>query len=123
MAKKKKKMGWGGPRPNSGRKPDWFRWTCKELVFKHKIPELWAAVAMGVDFEQVVNKEGETIKVPASVRDRLHASNYLVEYGEGKPAQTMDVNVDESGSELAARPARDLLLLAGLLARECSKGA
>ena len=111
MPRHKSKKGVGQGK-GGGPKPNWFRHRCRELVFENKIPELWANVAIGENFDQVVIKEtGEVLPVPANMKERLVASMHLTEYAEGKPAQIIDVRgVDESDyRNLSARALKEIL--------------
>lgn len=77
----------GGAQPNAGRPPDWLRQECQ----KHapKLIEFLANVANGKDVEQAVGAEGEVISVPAAVRDRIKATEILLNRGYGLPNQPL----------------------------------
>ncbi len=89
-----------------GRPNDWLREECRKLVRRDKIVEFLAQVANGSNVEQAVGGEGEVISIPASVRDRLKATEVLLDRGYGKPDQTVDVMTHESGD----RPTTEALL-------------
>lgn len=71
----------GGARKGSGKKPDWFRGQCRNLLEKGKLLKFASDVAKGADFEQIINSEGETVKCPAKIKDRLDAVEFLAKYG------------------------------------------
>ncbi len=87
------KLATGGPREGSGRTPSWLRQECQ----KHApdLLEFLASVANGKDVEQAVGSEGEVIRVPASVRDRVKATEILLDRAFGKADQAIQVtNID-----------------------------
>ena len=96
----------GGAREGAGRPADWLRAECQ----KHapKLIEFLASVADGQDVEQAVGAEGEVIRVPAAVRDRVRATEILLDRGYGKPNQSVEVSGDAT-SELAVLPASSLI--------------
>lgn len=96
----------GKPSPGSGRTPDWLKQKCQEIVDRAKVVEFLADVVNGSDVEQAVGGEGEVIRVPAAVRDRIKAAEILLDRGYGKPGQPLDVTVSQS--ELAPIPTQDL---------------
>ena len=69
--------GRGGYREGSGRSPDWLKEKCKEIVDKKNIVEFIGNVAAGM------------IK-DADVKDRLRASEMLLDRAWGKPVQSVD---------------------------------
>lgn len=71
----------GGARKGAGRKPEWFRHQCRTFLEKRKLIKFVADVADGKDFEQAINKDGETVQFPASPRDRLAAVEFLAKHG------------------------------------------
>lgn len=83
--------GHGGKRDGAGRKPNWLKERCQEIVERDKILEFLASVANGADVEQAVGGEGEVIRVPAAVRDRIKAAELLLDRGFGKAPQSMEV--------------------------------
>lgn len=97
----------GKPSPGSGRTPDWLKAKCQEIVDKAKVIEFLADVVNGVDVEQAVGGEGEVIRVPAAVRDRIKAAEILLDRAFGKAGQPLDVTVTQS--ELASTPTADIL--------------
>jgi hypothetical protein len=75
---------------SGGRPPDWLKNKCQELIDKHKIIEFIVRVANGEDVEQVVSDQGEVLRVPASVKDRIRAAEILLDRGFGKAAQPLE---------------------------------
>lgn len=94
-----------GVSKQKGRDQDWLKEKCRELVKKHAIVEFLAKVANGENVEQAVGGEGEVISIPASVRDRLRATELLLDRGFGKPDQAVDMNV----TDVAQRPDKEEL--------------
>lgn len=90
--------GHGGKREGSGRPPDWLKAKCQDLIDKNKVLEFLASVANGDDVEQAVGAEGEVIRVPAAVRDRIKASEVLLERGFGKVPQALEHSGEINGS-------------------------
>lgn len=86
-----------------GKDQDWLKEKCRELVKRHKIVDFLASVANGEAVEQAVGNEGEVISIPAAVRDRIKATELLLDRGFGKPDQQFDV------VDLTQRPNRDEL--------------
>ena len=72
----------------AGRPADWLIKKCQTLVDKRELVEFLADVASGKDMEQVVTDGGETIRVPASVKDRIRATEILLNRGFGKEPAT-----------------------------------
>lgn len=87
-------MGKGGPNPGAGRPPDWLKAECQ----KHapNLLEFLRQVALGEDLEQVITENGETVRVPAPVRERIKAAEMLLDRGYGKPTQGIEVSGDVS---------------------------
>lgn len=96
----------GGKRNGAGRKPDWLIAQCQEIVEDSKLLEFLASVVKGEDVEQAVGDQGETIRIPPAVRDRLRAAEMLLDRAYGKAGQPIELNIQ---SELAPIPTRDLL--------------
>jgi hypothetical protein len=83
----------GGKRENAGRPPDWLRTKCQKLLEKHKLIEFVAKVAAGEDIDQAINDNGECLKIPAGVKERLKAVEMLKEWGLGKTPDNVDVEI------------------------------
>ena len=96
----------GGPRPNSGRPADWLKAQCRKVIEEKQLIKFLADVAAGESMEQAVGGEGEIISVPAAVRDRLKATEILLDRGFGKADQAIDVTTH--GNE--DRPTTEALL-------------
>lgn len=97
------KLAPGGARPGAGRTPDWLKARCQEIVDKVKVIEFLGSVVAGEDVEQAVGDQGEVIRVPASVRDKIKASEILLDRAYGKVGQPVDITLAEQ-SELAPVP-------------------
>lgn len=80
----------GGRREGSGRKPDWLKERCRELIDSNKLLDYAARVAAGKEYEDRVTKDGESYKVGVSTHDRLHAFEILMDRGFGKPIQALE---------------------------------
>jgi protease II len=82
----------GGKRAGSGRKPDWLKTKCADLVDRNKLLEFVASVANGDETETHYDKEGNAYEGAATIKDRLHAVEMLLERGYGKPAQSVELS-------------------------------
>lgn len=90
----------GGFRKGSGRKPDWLKAKCAELVDRNKLLEYLSRVASGEETEKVVVKSRETWEleeIPCSTKDRIHATEVLLERGFGKAVQGLEVAGADGG--------------------------
>lgn len=77
----------GGPKggnPGCGRPADWFKKKCLAIVEKDNLLGFLGKVARGENVEQVVTDQGETLPVPASVKDRMRAIEMLLDRGLGR---------------------------------------
>lgn len=75
---------------NSGRRADWFREACQDIINQEKLLEFVGRVAAGKETEDRVvnNKIGhEIIQVSCDAQTRLAAFKMLAEWGVGKPIQ------------------------------------
>lgn len=90
-----------GSKPGSGvgRKPDWLKEKCRKIIGDAKLVEFLGKVAGGANTEQVVTDQGETLSVPAPIKDRLRAVEMLLDRGYGKASQPIEHSGD-SGSRL-----------------------
>ena len=80
----------GGAREGAGRPPEWLREKCRE--HGEDVLQFLIDVATGKNMEQVVNDQGETIGVPASVKDRIKAAEIVLDRGYGKSEQKIEMN-------------------------------
>lgn len=78
----------GGAREGAGRPAEWLKQKCQEAG--PKLIEFLIAVANGENMEQVVTSAGETVGVPAAVKDRIKASEIVLERGYGKVTQPLE---------------------------------
>ena len=85
------KLAPGGPRPNSGPRPDWLKIKCQKLIEKNNLIEFLANVASGEYTERIIAEAGQTIIVrrSANAETRLKALSMLLDRGFGKPPQDM----------------------------------
>ncbi len=95
----------GGKREGAGRPSDWLRQACQKhtdniLGFLHQ-------VALGQDVEQVITEDGETVRVPAPVKERIKASEAILDRGYGKASQPVELN-NADGTEFSILPTRAL---------------
>lgn len=82
----------GGKRKGAGRKPDWLKAKCANLIDRHKLIHFIVAVANGTETEPHVTKDGEVIECAASIHDRLRAVDMLLDRGYGKPMQSTTID-------------------------------
>lgn len=85
----------GGKREGAGRKPDWLKAKCAELIDRKKLLDYVARVAAGEETESRMTKDGDLFDVPCSTHDRLHAFELLMERGFGKPVQGVELSGKE----------------------------
>ncbi len=91
------KLAPGGARQGAGRPPEWLKERCREAG--PQVIEFLIEVSTGGPMEQVVNAAGETIGVPAAVKDRIKAAEIVLNRGYGMPNQPIS-NADESNLNL-----------------------
>lgn len=75
---------------NSGRKADWFREACQDIINQEKLLEFVGRVAAGKEVEErlVSTKTGhDIVSVACDAQTRLSAFKMLAEWGVGKPIQ------------------------------------
>ena len=80
----------GSKTGGTGRPPNWFKMSCKEVAARIDLPEFWGSI--------VISKNEKT-------SDRMQAAVILAEFGEGKATQTLEVNQHEDH-----RPTTDSLI-------------
>ena len=91
-----------GKRPGKsggGRTPDWLRRKCQQIIEKNRLLEFLADVANGKNFEQGMGTDGKVFMIPATVKDRLRATELLIERGYGKSPQEIK-QVDDEGKSI-----------------------
>lgn len=80
----------GGP----GRPPNWLMDKCKKIVEKNKLIEFLGDVAAGKKVDIRYNAlDDKEVASSATIKDRLHASELLIERGWGRAVQTIDTNL------------------------------
>lgn len=95
----------GGAREGAGRTPEWLKAECDKILDKCKLFEFLGSVVAGEDVEQAVGDQGETIRIPPAVRDRLRAAEMLLDRRFGKASQPLE-HSGETGSRIViVRPA------------------
>lgn len=99
------KLAPGGPRPNSGRPPDWFRQQCQKAIEEARGVEFARDVLAGKDFPQLATGEGEVIPLPPPLKERLKALEWLTNRGYGMPNQPLEV------TDVNERPSTEELLV------------
>lgn len=104
MAKKDLRRGNPGNK-GGGRKPDWLKAKCQGIIADLKLIEFLGQVASGKDVDQRINENGECLKVPADVKDRLKALDMLLDRGFGKPLQQVESeSLQEFARTILVRP-------------------
>lgn len=73
-----------------GRKADWFRERCAEILDQEKLVDFVGRVAAGRETEDRFVKDEGIIKIACSTRDRLAAFEMLANWGVGKPIPVGD---------------------------------
>lgn len=84
----------GGPRPNSGRPRDAIKALCRSIVERKKLVQVLGRIAGGDDIDQVINDNGEVLKIPASIKNRIEAIKELIDRGYGKPSQVHELQLE-----------------------------
>lgn len=97
----------GGARDGAGRPPDWLKEEILKIGDPLEIIRFYHRVATGEDLEQVVTDSGESVSVPASVKDRLRAAELFLDRAIGKVPQGMEVT-GANGSAFSAVPTTEL---------------
>lgn len=82
------KLATGGKREGAGRPAEWLKEKCREAG--PNLIKFLIAVANGENMEQVVTGAGETVGVPAAVKDRIKAAEIVLERGYGKVPQGLE---------------------------------
>lgn len=85
--KKRNKLASGGKRKGAGRAPDWFRQKCESIISRNKLVEFMADVANGEKVDRYVTEFGHVVDVPASVKDRMRAVEFLSDRAFGKATE------------------------------------
>jgi hypothetical protein len=97
----------GGARPGAGRPTDSLKAAIEEIGDPLQIIRFYYDVACGADLEQVVTDSGETVRVPAAVKDRLRAGELYLDRRIGKVPQAMEVT-GADGSVFSSIPTAEL---------------
>lgn len=87
--KKGHKLAKGGKREGAGRKPDWLREKCQNIVSDKKIIERLAQIAAGELVDTTTTIDGRLIPVPAPMAAQVKAAAELLDRGFGKSVQTI----------------------------------
>ena len=83
----------GGFREGAGRKPNWVRLKCQDIIVESKILEFLAGVARGEEKDFKVSHLGKIVSVPVSVKDRIDACRELLDRGVGKAQTFLDMSI------------------------------
>lgn len=79
-----------------GRPPDWLKEMCKKIVEEKKIVEFLGDVASGAPVRMALavgdEKPVEGTKVSADIKDRIKATEILLDRGFGKAPQDVNLN-------------------------------
>ena len=105
MFERGNKLAPGGPRENSGRPPDWLKAEIQKIGDPLKVIQFFYDVSQGADLEQVVTDSGETVRVPAAVKDRIRAGEAYLDRRIGKVP--LEVKTDDTASD---RPSTEVLI-------------
>jgi hypothetical protein len=89
----------GGARKNAGRKPDWFKLQCQQILSSKKFLDFCQNVIDGNDITQA--GAFGPVTAPATIKDRIRAAEFLRDSGFGKPAQAVALT-DTNGADLSA---------------------
>lgn len=92
----------GKASPGSGRTPEWLKAKCQKIIEKSKLIEFLAEVAEGKDIDQAINENGECLKIPAGIKERLKATEMLLDRGFGKTESGSDLNALLGNGQVAA---------------------
>ena len=86
----------GGTRRGAGRPPGWVKVKCQAIIDKHDLYEFLGRVAAGQEKEDRI-ANGEVTVLNASIHDRLHALEMLMDRANGKPRQAVELTGSENG--------------------------
>jgi hypothetical protein len=86
-----------GPGPKGGRPSDWLRSVCLEILDKHDVYNFLGRVVSGQEHETKVTREGEVVRIPAAMGDRLRATELLLDRAYGKSPQAVEVSGQDAG--------------------------
>lgn len=86
----------GGARKGGGRTTLLHRAECRKLVEKYGVRGFFAQIVDGAKKDFTVTLDGKVINVPASIRNRLFAGQFLVEQGYGKAPQEIQHTISPS---------------------------
>lgn len=80
------------PKPGSGRTPEWLKEKCREFIEKDKLVEFLSSVANGSKVRDVFLDNGSIVPCAAEVKDRMKATEILLDRGFGKAPQDVNLN-------------------------------
>jgi hypothetical protein len=81
----------GGKKGRSGRRPTAISLAAQEIADKYSLLEVAKDIAVADIWEEWVNKDGKPVAGPTKNSDRLAAIKLILEYGHGKPRQTVGI--------------------------------
>lgn len=91
------KLSKGGARPNAGRDSEWLKAECQKIIEKYDLIGFLGKVAAGERVEKTVLPSGEVVETPANTKDRLKASEMLLDRKYGRPSQALEHSGEIAG--------------------------
>lgn len=93
-----KSNGHGGPRPGSGRKPNWLKSLCDDILWQNQLAEQMGDIAIGktiaIKYTDPETKKVVTVTRVPTLADMQWATEWLADRAHGKPR----LGVDHSGT-------------------------
>lgn len=90
---KSNKKAKGGPRPNSGRRPNWLKDACDRLLYEkggiQKIARMAGGEAITLEFTDENGKKSKRVLLP-ELKDIREATEFLADRAHGKPTQEVE---------------------------------
>ena len=111
-----------GNKGGTGRPTDLFKAKCAKYIDQYQLIKFVADVAAGGNVENRTSENGELIKGPANVKDRLHATEMLWDRAFGKALQEVQHSGEiktESEEERKVRRATVIAALREIAAKGC----
>lgn len=84
----------GGRRAGAGRPPDAIGVLCRKIIDRKKLIHILGNIAEGKDLDQVINDNGEVLKIPASIKNRIEAIKELLRHGHPTEKPMLELQVD-----------------------------
>lgn len=89
----------GGAREGAGRKPDWFKERCRQILEETKALDFLASVIRGDEIKPHISMTGDVALVPPDLEDRMKAIDRIKEWGHGKTPLPVRAT-DEDGEDI-----------------------